>query len=72
MKRPGPRGAAGKAVLLRLTPTEHSTLTAAADRSGLRVGPWLRSVGLYMASRDDLHPLAPRSPRRSDRRKEKP
>ena len=47
--RPGPRGQGG--VLVRLTPEERERIREAATRSGLGVGPWLRSLGLREAER---------------------
>lgn len=34
---------------IRLTAAERDTLTAAARRSGLGIGPWLRALGLWRA-----------------------
>jgi len=45
--RPGPRAEA--AVLIRLTTEEHERIKEAAQRSGLGVGPWLRSLALLAA-----------------------
>ena len=45
--RPGPRAAS--AVLIRLTTEEHERIKEAAQRSGLGVGPWLRSLALLAA-----------------------
>jgi hypothetical protein len=48
-RRAGPRAEA--AVLVRLTTEEHERLRAAAERAGLGLGPWLRSLGLREAGR---------------------
>lgn len=45
--RTGPRTAA--AVLVRLTDEEKAELDAAAARTGVGVGPWLRMLGLTAA-----------------------
>lgn len=58
MPRTGPRAAAG--IVVRLTPEEHATLTAAAQRLGLPLGPWLRSLGMREAQKRERPAARPR------------
>lgn len=48
--RTGPRSTG--AVLVRLSPEERERLRAAADRTGVGIGPWLRMLGLREAARE--------------------
>jgi hypothetical protein len=39
-----------KPILIKLTAAEHATLSTAAGARGLGLGPWLRALGLAVAS----------------------
>jgi hypothetical protein len=42
-----------KSILIRVAPEERETLKAAAERAGLGLGPWLRSLGMREARKSE-------------------
>jgi len=55
------------AIMILLTPEERIRFKAAAAKSGLGVGPWLRMLGLRVADslKIESPPPAPMRPRRN-------